>query len=55
MSQQSNIKLVEDALKEAAWKARYGTRDERAGKFLGRQAAVEKAVAEFRKKAAGHF
>lgn len=41
-----DIKAVEEeALREAAWKARHGTRDERAGKFLGKQAAVDQAVA----------
>lgn len=41
-----DIKAVEEeALREAAWKARHGTRDERAGKFLGNQAAVDQAVA----------
>ncbi|WP_165832261.1 hypothetical protein [Caulobacter radicis] len=50
MNQRSDIKLVEEALKEAAWKARYGTREERAGKFLGKQVAVEKAVAVLQKK-----
>jgi len=45
MNKPPAIQLVEDALREAAWKARHGTREERAGKFLGKQAAVEKAVA----------
>jgi hypothetical protein len=35
---------VEEALREAALRARHGTREERAGKFLGKQAAVENAV-----------
>ena len=51
-----DIKLMEEeALREAAWKALHGTRDERAGKFLGKQAAVEKAVASVwdRPRAAG--
>ncbi|NGM51247.1 hypothetical protein G5B46_16685 [Caulobacter sp. 602-2] len=50
MNQRTDIKLVGEALKEAAWKARHGTREERAGKFLGKQAAVEKAVATLQKK-----
>ncbi len=45
MKTSPQTKLIEDALREAAWKARHGTREERAGKFLGKQAAVEKAVA----------
>ena len=45
MKPSPNTKLVEDALREAAWKARNGTREERTGQFLGKQAAVEKAVA----------
>ena len=27
-------KLVEEALREAAWKARYGTQEERSGRFI---------------------
>ncbi|MDG2531826.1 hypothetical protein [Caulobacter endophyticus] len=50
MNQRADIKLVEEALKEADWKARHGTREERSGKFLGKQAAVEKAVAVLQKK-----
>lgn|GEM_PF-2304268 len=45
-----NIERVEEALREAAQTARHGTRDERAGKFLGRQAAVENAVASINRK-----
>jgi hypothetical protein len=40
-----DIQRVEEALRQAALRARHGTRDERAGKFLGAQAAVENAVA----------
>lgn len=52
MTQSENIKLVEEALREAAWKARHGTLEERAGKFLGKQEAVEKAAARVRAKLA---
>lgn len=51
MKTSPQTKLIEEALREAAWKARHGTRDERAGKFLGKLAAVEKAVASVRGKA----
>lgn len=44
--------LMEDALRETAWQARYGTREERAGKFLGKQAAVERVTARVRAKLA---
>jgi hypothetical protein len=50
MKASPQTQLIEEALREAAWKARHGTRDERAGKFLGKQAAVEKAVASVRDK-----
>ena len=50
MTTSPQTRLIEEALREAAWKARHGTRDERAGKFLGKQAAVEKAVASVRDK-----
>lgn len=46
MKTSPQTQLIEEALREAAWKARHGTREERAGKFLGKQAAVEKAVAD---------
>ena len=41
-----DIKLVEEALREAAWKAAHGTRDERAGKFMpsSTKAIAAKAV-----------
>jgi hypothetical protein len=45
-----DIERVEEALREAALRARHGTRDERAGKFLGKQTAVESAVASFHRK-----
>jgi hypothetical protein len=51
MKTSAQTRLIEEALREAAWKARHGTRDERAGKFLGKQAAVEEAVASARDKA----
>lgn len=48
MTQAENIKLVEEALREARWKALHGTPEERAGKYLGRQDAVEQAAARIR-------
>ena len=41
-----DIKLVEDALRAAAHKARHGTRDERAGKFLATPAKTLAAEVE---------
>lgn len=48
MSPIAQTQLIEEALREAAWKARHGTPEERAGKFLGKQEAVEKAAARVR-------
>ena len=44
--------VIAKAMKEAAWKARYGTREEQSGKFLGKQEAVEQAAARVRAKLA---
>jgi hypothetical protein len=40
-----DIERVEKALHEAARMTRDGARDQRAGKFLGKQVAVENAIA----------
>jgi hypothetical protein len=44
MSRTLNIKKVETALKEAAVRATYGTREERSGRFLPVQSSVMTAV-----------
>ena len=45
-----DIERVGKALHEAARIAREGTRDQRAGKFLGKQTAVENAVTSIQRK-----
>ncbi|WP_291870386.1 hypothetical protein [Caulobacter sp.] len=45
-----DIERVERALHEAARIAREGTQEERSGKFLGKQVAVENAVVTLHQK-----
>jgi predicted ABC-type ATPase len=44
---------IEDALREARWKALHGAPEERAGRYLGKQEAVERAAGWVRARLAG--